>query len=825
MRRSRSVSRAGLSTLAIICVVAAPALANVTVEPAPTRAGHTRELRACVPTSVAMTQGWVQSNYWDLRGLPVLSRTRLTVGAPEDAPRPRTFAPPPSWIAVAAVTEAADGSRRTSDFIYLDTDRPRADGLPIAAWSRSLDAYSETILVPLDDEPLPSTLHLGDRYVVRSLLKTVDRAQSLTRRTEWIEAVGEGILLTPAGPRESLLLRALEYDDGEPLNVAGREDRWRVSYRWICSRQGEVARVTGPEMSRAPFFATPQSVVVLGEWGDVAQGITIEKAKLPLVPRTLFLAQYYAPSGSCPRPPSPPLSTIDPAWTNAGAMISDRVTRTDPQTGSSLVDTWDFVDAGVDPATNGGTSYATFAESAIVQVRDEDAGIACPASCTTKDVTPPYANATWQYYLKFDFRNNTSGARVTRDAYLINDNDVTNPSLDVTLLSQDELACSNYSFVCFSRGPNILAKFLQFNFNGPNWTLMWDPPPGGSDRWTNTGWSGCQNSGGLAVWDAETAGTCSTSPDGFAQSGSGCASPGYGLDFEAVEDGYVRVRTGNILPSVLVRQHTALEPGALIFFVCVRPAGNRQFNYDYWWYSEGYGILARVSGPNDTTCAVTPTSWTTTDGAYFSYGLFPPYQVGAQACLGKVRVSWTRPLGCPGPNCDTERYIDNYKVYWGPTPGSKANASTLLAKTQTSYDITTGLSSPTYVSVVTTYTYADPDLGNTPYESPLSYGVSATPLVPATFVVGNNLGDGDPPPTPDAVLKVGSEIYFPWETVAGAASYQLERGTSPDPATHANYAGPLLTNTYTTTDGSGADGNDYYYEVLAYDPCGQLSTN
>ena len=673
--------------------------------------------------------------------------------------------------------------------------------------------------------PEPRYLRLGDRIEVSRLYQADPARPTLT--TETLEAVAEGTLLTPAGPRETLLVRVLQLDDRAPLQVRGPEDGWRVSYRWLAARQGEVARITGPERSDAPYFDRASAVSVLGAWPDADQGIQIQKSLMPLTNRGIFLTQYGAPGSRL-------LSTLDPAWTNAGAMIGDVVTRDDPQNGGSLAETWDFTDALVAPAVNGGIDYSQFSEDVFVQVLDDLNGAGCSPNtyCSPRDISEPFADGSWQYYLKFEYWNRATATRRTRDANFINDNDTTNPSVDLTLLSTDEDQTSDWQQICFADSPGVLAKYLQFNYNSPNWAVEYDPA-GSGDHWVSTGWNGwgfaCLSVGNALKIRATTT-TCdgSTGVAAFGKvehCGVNAPTASYGLDFEVVEDGYVRARTGNIVPALLVRQSTAFDVRA-VSGLCID--GGQQYNYDYWWFSETYGLLGRVSSTNAGDCTTTPTDWTDSggnqsDGAYLTFGLFPPYQVGATGCLGEIQVNWSRPLGCPGANCD-DRFIDGYRVYWGPTPGSQANVSALIEKIATSYTITSGLSPTTYVSVVTEYTYSDIDLGvNTTYRSPLSYGVSVSPLEPASFVVGNRLGNGSN--AADYVSRLGSELFFPWEAVPGAAGYEIRRGTGPNPATHSTYVTGIGTTSYTTVDGSGGNPTSYFFEVFALDACGNLSNN
>jgi hypothetical protein len=166
-----------------------------------------------------------------------------------------------------------------------------------------------------------------------------------------------------------------------------------------------------------------------------------------------------------------------------------------------------------------------------------------------------------------------------------------------------------------------------------------------------------------------------------------------------------------------------------------------------------------------------------------------PGGLSATAGDGQVTLSWSAANGAT-----------SYNLYRGTSPGGEGATPYLTGLTATSYtDI--GLTNGT------TYYYTVKAV-NTAGQSGPSSEASATPmpLVPAA-------------PTGLSATASNGQVSLSWNAVAGAASYNLYRGTSPGGEGSTPYLTGLTATSY--TDVGLTDGTTYYYTVTAVNPAGQ----
>jgi hypothetical protein len=625
-------------------------------------------------------------------------------------------------------------------------------------------------------------------------------------------AAAEGIALTLAGPREVVVLR-------EP-----------GGFRFVTRDGMPVAEIDGHEQGVGQPFAIDRARVL--DVGAANDGMSIPfiAFRNQLRPGTTGFLQYSAEADNMP------LTSIDPAWSSAAAMISIDQTDVsyqpdagDPGSSQSLPEVWDFT--GLVPANLG---YRTFNTT-----RSEAAYAPCFSGCSTQDTSATPPDGTWQSYLKIDIYA-PGGALYTQDYFALNDNDAgANPSIDVPFVQFDVANVDDRTQLCFAQsagGANRLLRFFRFTGADPVSARL-----GVGDTWTSGAWTECDDSHGLRLTLASTCGN---------QCYPGCgavASPrargridasGAGFRMTAIEDGWVHMPTGNYVPAILLRQDTDLLAGVDFIGVCaLSPTPNRAF--DYFWVSERYGLLATAS--SQTSDTISATDWTVTDGVDFTWGPFPPYQAQAQACLNGTRISWSLPVD--GSNLSSAPGVSSYGyvVSWGtntdpealadwsananhsPLPGDPGYLAAPAGAEPTSYVIQGWAQPAIQATVVTALRYTDPNAADQrSYRSAAFFKVAENPakLNAATFVVGNGV-------VPLA-SKSGSNVALDWPAVAGASSYLLRvwnldtRTEIPCPAAELNCT--PATNHAVHTGALATPGN-YGYRVFAVDPCGAPSGN
>ncbi len=623
-------------------------------------------------------------------------------------------------------------------------------------------------------------------------------------------AVAEGIALTPAGPREVVVLR-------EP-----------GGFRFVTRSGMPVAEIEGRAQGVGlPFVIDRARVLEVGAAND-GMAIPFLKFRNQLRPGTTGFLQYSAEADT-------PLTSIHPAWSSAAAMISIDQTGVsyqpdpgDPGSTQTLPEVWDFT--GLVPASLG---YRTFNTT-----RSDAASAPCFAGCSTQDLSATPPDGTWQAYLKIDIYA-PGGALYTQDYFALNDNDTgANPSIDVPFVQFDVLNADDRTQLCFAQSAGAANRLLRFfRFTGP------DPASatlGIGHTWTSGAWTECDDGHGLRLTLASTCGN---------QCYPGCsavASPrargrinasGAGFRMTAIEDGWVHVPAGNYVPAVLLRQDTDILAGVDFIGTCaLSPTPNRAF--DYFWVSERYGLLANVSSQTSET--IQAADWTVTDGVDFTWGPFPPHQAQAQACLNGTRVSWSLPVD--GSNLSGTPGVSSYGyvVSWGsatdpealadwatnpnhsPLPGEVGYLAAPAGAEPTSYVIQGWAPSAIQATVVTALRYTDPNAADQrSYRSAAFFKVAENParLNPATFAVGNGV---DP-----LASKSGSDVALDWPVVLGASSY-LVRVWNLDTRTEiACPAGLNCTPTtpHTVHTGALSTAANYGYRVFAVDPCGAPSAN
>jgi hypothetical protein len=532
------------------------------------------------------------------------------------------------------------------------------------------------------------------------------------------------------------------------------------------------------------------------------------------------------------------LTALHPAWTSVAAMVAIDETGVgyqpdpgDPGSQVSLPEVWDFSGL-IEP----NLTYRTFNST-----RDDLTGNTCGDSCSVRDIgaTPP--DGTWQSYLKID-NYAPGGALYTRDLFNINDNDTgANPSIDVPYVVQDELNSSDRTQICFQQsagGAERLLKFFQFTGADPASATL-----GVGDTWTSGAWTSCNNTSGLKLTVASQCGDacwpeCSAAAEPRAR---GMLGAGAGFRATILEDGFVRVAAGNYVPTLLMRQDTDVEAGVNFFGTC-NVGTTRLRAFDYFWVQEYYGLLALVSSPANSTMPAD--DWSSignvSDGADFTWGPYPPYQIQARACLAGTRLDWSLPAD--GSNLNGEPGVSDYGyvVSWGasadpeelaewmlnpnrtPLPGEPGYLVAPAGLEPTSHIVTGWPGASINATVVTALRYTDPDVGDQrAYRSAAFFKVAEDPaqLDGLSFRVGLSVAP--------FVTKSGNDLTLAWPAVAGAAGYLLRvwdldtdleiacpAGLDCNPATpSAVHAGAVI------------DGEGYGYRAYAIDPCGAASVD
>ncbi len=770
-------------------------------------------------------KGWQRSTFWDLR--PVAGQgnaVRWTIELPGD--------------------------------VGLDT-LARSTGANIARCGKRLSDGASLGCELIDTTPLGPggrVLMAGDRFTGQRLddggiVKTVDGV-----------ALAEGIALTPAGPAEVLLVREAIRDATET----------RTLFRFVSENGRTVAAFDAES-------GVPVRGSVLAEADRLADdGLTIAYQKLSdsLTPGSIGFLQYSMSftgvncltDGDCglpnvicfgadpqAMPPVPgscraPLSDLRNDWaaiTDAtGIDLTNQVYLPDPTDSDTVLDlpeVWEFATLNV----------ANLQQRTFNTIRDDTAWHTCLETCASKDQSANPPDGTWQAYLKID-NYDENGAFVTRDIFMFNDNDTgADPSIDVPFVVQDQANASDATQICFEdAGGNAADRLLEFfQFTGA------DPASaalGVGDAWGSGNWTSCNASNGLAltlasVCDDACYPDCPGSLAAPKARGLFPSGPGVGLEGSIAEDGYLHVAAGNYIPALLLLQGTDLEAGGQLFGTCnISPTRLR--GVDWFWIHERYGLMALISGPNDdgnNPCGlIQPDDWSCfdnrTDGADFTWGPFPPYQISAEACLNGTKIDWALPAD--GSNLTGEPNITDwgYVVSWGtetdpdlladwnvnpnhtPLPGQGGYLAAPPGSEPTSYVITGWGGSSIGATVTTALRYTDPDAADTlPYRSAAFFRVVEDParLDPLVFQVGNAVAP--------FVTKNGNDLDLAWPPVGGASGYSIQVF---DLSTGLPIACPAGLDcapaTTTTTFGGGASTAALHgFRVFAVDSCGDPSSN
>jgi hypothetical protein len=764
-------------------------------------------------TLPALESAFEARTYWDLRPLAIHGRlVRHTVETPQEA-----------GLVARARALGADLAlcvRGMESGARLSCSLMRADG-GTAAGLRALetDAAETGRLGAVRPRSVRSSLDPSRSLTAGDLYREVVEEAGRTVATIDGRAVAEGIVLLPAGPREAVLVR-------ETTTASGAS---RLRYRFLTAEGREVAT-----LEVAPEGAGRLThVSLLSADGTLANnGIKIPYTSFhrALTPGLLGFLQFGVQT-------STPLTSVNPAWTGVNPMIAINATNvpyqpdpSDPSSATTLPEVWNFTGL-----TTSNLTYRLFNT-----VRSDLVGNICAQACASRDLSAAPPDGTWQSYLKIDVFA-PGGAFSTRNIFDINDNDTgANPSIDVPYVAQDENNVQGRTQICFQQsvgGAARLLKFFQFTGASPAAAMM-----GVGDTWTSGAWTECDDTHGLRLTAASVCGSscwpgCTTADP----RGRGRLGAGVGFRSTVIEDGWVKVPTGNYLPSLLMRQDTDIQAGLDFLSLCqLGTTNNRAF--DYFWLNASYGFVASVSSVANETMPAN--DWTAsgnvTDGAIFTWGPYPPYQTEARACLAGTKVSWSLPAD--GSNLGTSPGVTayGYVVSWGsstdpeqladwaanpnhtPLPGVVGYLAAPVGSEPTSTIITGWPGASINATVVTALKYTDPDVADlTTYRSAALYKVTENPakLSAATFRVGQSVAP--------FVQKSGSNLVLAWPAVAGAASYHL-RVFNLD--TKSEIACPVglncnpVSNTATHT-GAGTGSARYGYLVTATDPCGAASAD
>jgi len=802
--------------------------------------------------------GWQRSTFWDLRPLSEGGRiVRWSVTDPHTVGLGSLAENSGADLALCAMelpSEQEVGCR----LIASEEIGPTG---PRALWSALPGETAEPRRVQIQMDST-HTLIAGASFTDRWLddegvVATVDGV-----------ALAEGIALTPAGPAEVILLRETVSGKGGTRTVFRFvEDNGRT----IAEFDAELGiPVRGSILAEADRFADDgieidyetlssnlqvQPTLDVGHIGflqysmeftgidcfadvdcGVANGVCIgaDLVAVPPVP------------GAC----QAPLTDLRAGWTTINDALSIDQTgvlyQPDPGDGSSaqtLPEVWEF---------------ATLKKPNLLQrtfntIRSDTVWSTCLESCAVKNTTALPPDGTWQAYLKID-NYDSSGAFLTRDIFTFNDNDTgANPSIDVPLVVQDQANASDRTQICFEDSGGAAGSRLLnfFQFTGP------DPASavlGVGDIWDSGNWTSCNDGSGLHLTLASVCGDACypACPDGTAapRAQGLLTAGGAGLRGSIDEDGFLHVAAGNYVPALLLLQETDLEAGADLFGTC-NVGTQRLRGIDWFWLHERYGLLALISGVNDdgTNCAgnIQPKDWSCfgdrTDGADFTWGPFPPYEIRAEACLNGTKIEWELPAdgstleGEPGIKANSWGHV----VSWGtendpdlladwdtnpnhtPLPGELGYlVAPAPGPVDPSYVITGFAGTSINATVTTALTYQDPDvLDETSYRSAAFYRVVEDPakLDPGVFQVGNAVAP--------FVAKLGTDLDLSWPAVGGASGYSIKVWDLDTDLEIACPAGldcaPATTST--TFSGAGTSTANYGFRVFAVDSCGDASSN
>jgi len=586
-------------------------------------------------------RGWQRSTFWDLR--PVKGQGRLVrwfVVQP-DAVGLKSIAENTGTDTALCAREFPAGRQIGCRLIAIDKTGPTG---PRAAWSSLPGDTTSPLRVQTQLEP-GQVLVAGAKFTDLWLdddgvVQTIDGV-----------ALAEGIALTPAGPAEVVLLR----------ETASGRGGTRTIFRFVSENGRTIAEFDAE-------LGIPVRGWVLAEADRLADDgleIAYEKLSSSLTAGTIGFLQYsmdfagvnclndsdcglanaLCVGGSC----RVPLSNLRSDWTTISDAISIDQTNvpylpdpTDGSTAQTLPDVWEFATLNT----------SNLQQRTFNTIRDDTFWSGCLESCALKDqsATPP--DGTWQAYLKID-NYNSAGTFVTRDIFEFNDNDTgADPSIDVPFIVQDQANASDRTQICFDDAggdpASRLLNFFQFTGPDPSTAVL-----GVGDMWGSGNWTSCNDSSGLHLSLASVCGdACYPScPDSIASPRArGLFGAGVGLRGSIAEDGYMHVAAGNYVPALLLLQETDLEAGGNLFGTC-NISTTRLRGIDWFWLHERYGLLALISGPNDdgtNGCGlIQPDDWSCfgnrSDGADFTWGPFPPYQISAEACLNGTKIDWALP--------------------------------------------------------------------------------------------------------------------------------------------------------------------------------------
>jgi hypothetical protein len=646
-------------------------------------------------------------------------------------------------------------------------------------------------------------------------------------------AVAEGIVVVPGGPREAVLVREIVSEPKGEL----------LRYRFLSRTGVEVAVLSGPRPAAGEPFRPDREELLASASALVAGPVQIPYTSLhrALTPGATGFLQYSFVGTTAV--PTTPLSSVVPAWTTVPSMISIDQTSvsyqpdpSDPSTQDVLPKVWDFT-----ALQTGTLAYRTFNTT-----RDDTAWSTCLQSCSLKNQTAAPPDGSWQGYLKIDTFN-TNGSALTRDIFLLNDNDTgADPSIDVPYVAFDELNAMDREQICFddsAGGANRLLRFLKFRGANPSVALM----SVGDPAWSSGGWTNCTNGAGLFLTVASTCGDqcypgCSAAASPRAR-GMVDIPAGTGFRMNVIDEGYVHVPAGNYVPALLLRQDTDIQAGVSLFGTC-NIATQRLRAFDYFWVSDAYGLLASVSSPSDETGTLPPADWSSignvTDGGDFTWGPYPPWQLSAQACVTGTKISWSLPSDGSNLNGNPGIADYGYVVSWGsqtdplalsdwnanpnhtPLPGQAGYLAAPAGSEPTSSVIVGWGGAAINATVVTALRYTDPSAGDQrTYKSTAFYKVTENPakLDAATFRVGQAVAP--------LVSKSGADLQLTWPAIAGAASYHIRAWNLATKLEIACPAGLNCQPTGSTTvhAGAGSDALGYGYRVTAVDACGTESAD
>ena len=769
----------------------------------------------------AVAVGWETRTFWDLR--PFSSKDSTVV-------QWKVSLPKAVGLAVEAFNLGADRALCAGERARSETQaqaRPlgcmlfaSSDTGPLGPRWRwhDLTTLDEPLFPPWEDAEegnVPEALEVGDRL-------------SSERWNGY--AVGEGVALLPSGPREVIVVREDERRDEQ----ADSDEVPRRRLRFLDRRGGTVALLEGFAPGPGSAFRPDRAETLAGGAIDANDGIELPYTDFhnALTPGSTGVMQW-AVRGTTP------LTSLHPAWTSAGEMISidefDVLYQPDPGDPASeetLPEVWDWT----------GLLEANLTFRRMVTVRDDITGSApaCPESCAVRDQSANPADGTWQSYLKMDYYS--GGALFTRDIFALNDNDTgANPTIDVSYLSQDEMNTDDWTQICFSQsagGAMRLFRFLRFSGPDPDTATMKV-----GESWYSGNWTECDDSNGLNLTTASQCDPlCWPQCNDTDPRGRGLLAANAGFLVSTIEDGWVHVPAGNYIPTILIRQDTDLELGIDFLFGVCNLGDQINHSFDYYWLHEDYGLLGRVSAPAEDGHTMTPEDWSVlgnnADNAEFTWGPYPPYQTEAFACLSGTKVNWSLPAD--GSNLTGEPGIaqTGYVVSWGdetdpdllgdwdtnpnrtPLPGEAGYLLSEPGSEVSSYVIDSWQGASINLTVTAGLTYTDPEYGDVlSYSSAALYKVTRNParLDPATFRVSNNI---DP-----FVTKQGSDLLLEWPPVDGADHYRV---LVFDLTTQMEIPCPagmdcLPIDPRTIHPGGATDGNQYGYRVVAVDPCGEES--